>query len=184
MALHTINPTNFSASPTEAISQPSGVGRSWHQVHRLLRTLSGAVRVQEERYTVTNHAPTSGVATLPSGSGSGGKTGVPGSASNTGSPSTGAGDSVKRSIPPESDSPNAPVCELCQAPSCVITRRAPAGRTCLCTLELHVPLDGSGNTAFRLHECASCQTDQYVEMERQRKRRAERGLFAPSSLVS
>ena len=70
------------------------------------------------------------------------------------------------------------VCEVCQASSCLITRRPEPGTKCLCTEELHVPLDRSDNTVSLHHECASCTNGRFVEIEHQRKRRVGSALFA------
>jgi hypothetical protein len=73
-----------------------------------------------------------------------------------------------------------PVCEVCSASCCIITRRPPAGSQCLCTVELHVPLDMSDRNVSLYHECASCRNARFAEAEQEREKRARSSLFSSS----
>jgi hypothetical protein len=182
MTLHTTNRTNSSAPPAQADLPPSTVGAGWHTVRRTWKRLSGARGAQEERRSVTDHSAAASVTTSTSGSRGDGNARVPKSTSGTGSPAS-ARDPVGRNVRQERNTRTTPVCEVCGTRACVITRKAAAGAQCLCRLELHVPLGSPENGVSRVHECASCTKGRYVEMERQRKRRVESGLFASFSVV-
>jgi hypothetical protein len=101
-------------------------------------------------------------------------------ADKIGGPNTTACTPVRVSTRQENNPPSVAVCEVCRARSCIITRRPVAGGQCLCTIELHVPLDGSDRSVPVHHACASCRNDRFVEAEQQRKRRVRSTQFADS----
>jgi hypothetical protein len=108
---------------------------------------------------------------------------TPTGAGKTGSSNTNACAPGRVSTEQENNAPSVRVCEVCRANCCIITRRPAAGRQCLCTVELHVPLDMSDRSVPVHHECASCRDARLAETEQQRKTRIRSSLIAASFLA-
>jgi len=79
---------------------------------------------------------------------------------------------------PNTDAPDVPGCGVCRAGACIITRKHTRGTECLCTVELHVPLDGPLSSVSLRHQCASCMNARFTEIEERRRRRQRSTLFA------
>jgi hypothetical protein len=143
------------------------------------RLLGAAAPQEEPRGRAERSTSASGpMSSLPSPNEPGART--PTCAGKTGSSNTNACASVRVSKQQGNNAPSVRVCEVCRASCCIITRRPAAGRQCLCTVELHVPLDMSDRSVPLHHECASCRNTRLAEVEQHRKTRIRSSMFGDS----
>jgi hypothetical protein len=179
--MSTISGSNSSTDDRQARPAFSRIASGCRAVRGRVWTRGpGAGRAQEMRRTGESPSTTPTVPTSSSESASEDGTGLPRCAGKTRPAYMTAGSPVRTSTHQETNAPSVRVCEVCRAGSCLITRRPAAGTQCLCTVELHVPLDGSDDRVSLHHECASCRNDRYAEMEDQRKKRVGSALFVSS----
>jgi hypothetical protein len=156
------------------------VGCRWRPVHRVWARLAGSGRGHEGRLSgAKGLTATNGAISTFQGRVQSNPT-APALVGNAGYCDTNDCDWARVTAGSETNAPSLRVCEVCRASSCIITRRCAAENRCLCTVEMHVALDGSGRMVSRRHECAACERGRDAEIERERERRVRSAMFASS----
>jgi hypothetical protein len=127
---------------TKIMRAPSTLAARLRSVHHVWARFAGTRRGHEKRLRGAKGRRTNGATSALQQRGQLNRgTSVPeGTADSSGADGC---DRARAGDRAETIAPSAPVCEVCRAGSCVITRRRAADNKCLCTVEMYVPMDRS-----------------------------------------